>query len=511
MSSQTRHESYWNATAPRSEHPGLAGDLQVDVAIIGGGIVGVTTARMLKDRGVSCAVVEARRVGEEVTGKSTAKITSQHNVAYTTIERKFGEEGAHCYAEANEAGVRTIVELAGAHGINCNLERKAAFTYTNDEKEVGKIEKEAELARVLGLPASLTRDTGLPFEVKAAMRWDDQAQFHPVKYVKALAATLPGDGCHVFERSRVLDWHPDRIATEGGSIRARHVVMATHLPLGQTGLFYSENYPHVHPVMMGRADPARVPDGMYINAETPRHSVRGHRDDEGQAWLIFAGTSFKHGHVDDERANFAELERFAAEHFGVRPEYRWTNEDYTPMDHAPFVGWSSSGSGAYLVATGFNAWGISNGTAAAIILADIITDRENPWADLYDARRIKPLAGGAEFVKGNAEVASHLVSGYLSRKPHSFDELKPGEAAILKVDGHNVAGFRDENGQLHAVSAVCTHMGCIVGFNETDRTWDCPCHGSRFELNGAVIHGPAVKALAPAGAAAKEVAGKVAS
>src|SRR3712207_4401309 len=210
MSSQIRHQSYWNATAPRSDHPPLTGELQVDVAIIGGGIVGVTTARMLKGRGVSCAVVEARRIGEEVTGKSTAKITSQHNIAYTTIERKFGEEGAHCYAEANEAGVRSIVELAGAHGIECNLERKAAFTYTNDEKEVSTLEKEAELARVLGLPASLTRDTGLPFEVKAAMRWDAQAQFHPVKYVKGLAATLPGDGCHVFENSRVVDWHPDR-------------------------------------------------------------------------------------------------------------------------------------------------------------------------------------------------------------------------------------------------------------------------------------------------------------
>ncbi|HEV2867545.1 MAG TPA: FAD-dependent oxidoreductase [Allosphingosinicella sp.] len=498
MTSEIRHESYWNATAPASDFPALSGELQVDVAIIGGGIVGVTTARMLKDRGVSCALVEARRVGEEVTGKSTAKITSQHNVAYTTIERKFGEEGAHCYARANEAGVETIVELATNHGIDCNLERKPAYTYTNDENEVSNIEKEAELARVLGLPASLTRDTGLPFAVRAAMRWDDQAQFHPVKYVKGLAATLPGDGCHVFEGSRVIDWHPDRIATEAGTVRARHVIMATHLPLGQTGLFYSENYPHMHPVIMGRAEAGRVPNGMYINAENPRHSVRGHRDDEGQSWMIFAGPSFKHGHVDDERAGFAEIERFAAEHFGVAPEYRWTNEDYTPMDHAPFVGWSSSGSGAYLVATGFNAWGISNGTAAAIMLADIITDRENPWTDLYDARRIKPLAGGAEFVKGNAEVASHLVSGYLSRKPHSFDELKAGEAAILKIEGHNVAGYRDDAGQLHAVSAVCTHMGCIVGWNETDRSWDCPCHGSRFAMSGEVIHGPAVKPLAPA-------------
>ena len=494
MPSDVRRESYWNATAPMSDHPALKGDLDVDVAIIGGGIVGVTTARLLKDRGLTVALVEARRIGEEVTGKSTAKITSQHNIRYTKIERKFGDDGAHCYARANEAGVRTILELAERHGIACNLERVPAFTYTRDEKHVSEIEKEAELARLLGLPASLTRDTGLPFDVRAAMRWDDQAQFHPVKYVKALAATLPGEGSHVFEGSRVTDWHPDRIATAEGTVRARHVVMATHLPLGQTGLFYAENYPHMDAVIMGRADPARAPKGMYITVETPHFSNRAHRDDDGQTWMIFTGHTFKHGHVDEEREAFAGLERLADEHFGVKPEYRWTNEDYAPMDGAPFIGWASSGSSC-LVATGFNAWGISNGTAAGILLTDLITERENPWADFYDARRIKPLASAAEFAKGNAEVATHLVGGWLARKPNSFDDLSPGEAAILKVDGHNVAGYRDDEGALHAVSAVCTHMGCLVGWNETDRTWDCPCHGSRFALNGVVIHGPAVTAL----------------
>jgi Rieske Fe-S protein len=272
--------------------------------------------------------------------------------------------------------------------------------------------------------------------------------------------------------------------------------MATHLPLGQTGFFYAENYPHMHPVIMGRADPARMPDGMYISVERPRHSARGHRDDDGQAWLIFTGPSFRHGHVDEERQSFAEIERFARDHFGVTPDHRWTNEDYTPMDHAPFIGWSSSGDGAYLVATGFNAWGISTGTAAAILIADLATGRDNSWLGLFDARRVKPIAGAGEFVKGSAEVASHLIGGYLARKPNSFDQLERGEAAILKIEGENVAAYRDEAGQLHAVSAVCTHMGCLVGWNENDRSWDCPCHGSRFELDGEVIHGPAVKPLA---------------
>jgi len=211
--------------------------------------------------------------------------------------------------------------------------------------------------------------------------------------------------------------------------------------------------------------------------------------------MIFTGPSFKHGHVDAERESFEDLEEFARDHFGVEGEYRWTNEDYTPIDHVPFIGRSSSLGECYLVATGFNAWGISNGTAAAILIADLIEGRDNPWLKLFDATRVKPIAGAKEFVAGTAATASHLIGGYLARKRHGFDELAPGEAAILRIDGSHVAGYRDAEGGLHAVSAVCTHMGCLVGWNETDKSWDCPCHGSRFAMDGSVIHGPAVKPL----------------
>jgi glycine/D-amino acid oxidase-like deaminating enzyme/nitrite reductase/ring-hydroxylating ferredoxin subunit len=500
-----RNLSYWNATAPASAHPSLAGEIEVDVAIVGGGIVGTTTARLLKDRGLRVALVEALKIGEEVTGKSTAKVTSQHNITLTTIKRKFGEDGARLYAEANEAGLAKIRALAAEHGIDCDLASAEAFVFTKDEDQVSALEDEVKLARMLGLPASMTKETGLPFAVLAAMKWDDQASFHPVKYVKGLAATLPGGGCHVFENSRVIDWDPDRIATDAGTVRARHVVMATHLPLGQIGLFYTEAHPRMDPVIVGRIEAARAPKGMFISAETPHKSFRAHVDEAGQTWLIVTGMSHKLGDTEAAHDNMAALEAFAAETFGVSADYRWTNEDYGPIDQVPFVGWSSSIRPGYLVATGFNAWGITNGTAAAMLIADLATNRENDWLKLYDAARIKPIAGAAEFVKGNAEVAAHLIGGYLARKPHGFDELGAGEAAILKVDGHNVAGYRDPEGKLHACSAVCTHMGCIVGWNGTDRTWDCPCHGSRFALDGAVLHGPAVKPLEPVEVKAEEV------
>jgi glycine/D-amino acid oxidase-like deaminating enzyme/nitrite reductase/ring-hydroxylating ferredoxin subunit len=493
MTARVDERSYWNATAAAPDFPALSGEIRVDVAIIGGGIVGVTTARLLKDRGLKVALVEARRVGREVTGKSTAKMSSQHGLHYQTLEQKFGEDRARLYAEAQEIGIRRISQLAGEHGIDADIEPKSAYVYTRDESYVSQIEKEVEVAQRLGLPASLTRDTGLPFDVLAAMRWDDQAQFHPVKYVAGLAGTIPGDGCHVFENSRAVDWEPERVLTDNGNLIAKHVVMATHLPLGQVGLYYATNYPKAEPVIA--APIRRVPPGMYKNAEQPGHSIRTHRNSNGQTYGIVAGTHFKPGHPDEEQKYIADIERWLTENFDAGPiEYRWINEDYTPMDGAPFIGWSSRSDG-YLVATGFNAWGISNGTVAAMIIADLATGKENRWLDLFDATRVKPIAGAPDFVKENASIAAHLVGGYLGSKAKSYDELKPGEAAILKIDGDNVAAFRDESGALHAVSAVCSHMGCLVGWNETDRTWDCPCHGSRFELGGEVMHGPATQPL----------------
>jgi glycine/D-amino acid oxidase-like deaminating enzyme len=229
-----QNDGYWNATAERTTFPSLAGNTTVDVAIVGAGIVGITAARLLKDSGLTVAVIEARQVGRQVTGKSTAKVTSQHNI-YQVLTRKFGEPKAQRYANAQAEGVRKIISLAQVHGLDCDLEAKSAYTYTLDQDYVAQLEKEAEIAQALGLPAVLVRETTLPFEVLAAVRFDNQAQFHPTKYVAGLARTIPGDGCHVFENSRVTDWTPTTVTTGAGTVTAHHVIMATHLPLGQAG------------------------------------------------------------------------------------------------------------------------------------------------------------------------------------------------------------------------------------------------------------------------------------
>jgi glycine/D-amino acid oxidase-like deaminating enzyme len=228
--------TYWEATCSAPRFAQLSGDVEVDVAIVGAGIVGVSAARFMKDEGMTVALLEARRVGLGVSGRATAKVTSQHGIIYQDLEDKFGEDKARLYAQAQETALRKVLDLSRSHAIDADIETMPGFVYTRDEKHVEQIEKEVRVAQKLGLPASLTRETGLPFDVLAAMRWDNQAQFHPVKYVAGLAATIPGDGSHVFENSRVTDWSARQVTTGSGSVRARHVVFATNLPLGQVGL-----------------------------------------------------------------------------------------------------------------------------------------------------------------------------------------------------------------------------------------------------------------------------------
>jgi glycine/D-amino acid oxidase-like deaminating enzyme/nitrite reductase/ring-hydroxylating ferredoxin subunit len=487
-------DSFWAATvaAGVQDHAPLAGDLEVDVAIVGGGIVGLTSAHLLQRAGKRVAVLEARKIGRQVTGRSTAKVTSQHGLIYQRLARDFGDEGARMYGAANQAALDRIAALA--REVECDFEPAAAYVYARSDAEAAKVRAEAEVAQRLGLPASFVSETPLPFPVSGAIRFDDQGQFNPCKYVIGLARIVAADGGQIFEGTRVRSiehGEPCRVATDRGTVTARDVIDAAHMPLGRQGMFFTKAYPYAHPMLAARVDPTRAPAGMFISAGSPTHSVRTARWGE-QTYLVAVGEAFKPGQPEQGMKMFGDLARLVGETFNVTSiDYYWTNEDFNSMDGMPFIGRATSGSKHLFVATGFNAWGITTGTAAAMILCDLITGRANPWAPLFDAARIKPMAGGASFVSENLGVGAHLVQGYVKARPRSIGELKPGEAAIVKHDGERLAVFRDEQGQPHAVSAICTHLRCVLGWNPADRTWDCSCHGSRFDVDGSVIHGPA--------------------
>ena len=495
------HVPFWNATGPETRFPALSGDVEADVAVVGGGLVGITAALLLKQAGKRVVVVEAGRVGRGVTGGTTGKITSQHGPIYSQLIKTFGEDKARLYGQSNQEALERMAGWVREYGIDCDFERKANYVLTQQEGEVERLRQEAEDARRLGLPASFTREVPLPIAALGAVRFDNQAQFHSVKYVVPLAERIPGNGCSIFENTwvhDVEDGEPCTLTTDVGTIRARDVIVASHIPFILAGEFWAKAYPQAHQGLAARIAPEAAPDGMFITAEQPTWSVRVHPGDDGP-WLIVQGPSFKPGHHADTEQGYRDIETFARTHFPVRDvAYRWFNEDYTPADGVPFIGRASDRTDHIYVATGFKAWGLTTGTVSALLLADMILGRPNPWLEVYDATRLKPLVS-PEFLKENVQVAKLWLKGKFVEGENIEDmppsHLKPGEAAVLKAGGDKIAAYRDDRGTLHAVSAVCTHMGCVLGWNPAERTWDCACHGSRFGHDGSVLHGPATTPL----------------
>ena len=315
----------------------------------------------------------------------------------------------------------------------------------------------------------------------------------------ALAALVPGDGSHVFEHTRatgVSEGRPCRVETTGAQLVAGAVVVATHFPILDRGLYFARMHPE-RSYALGVRVRGETPQGMYISADEPTRSIRSHPLPDGEV-LIVGGEGHKTGQGGDTAERYRTLERFAREHWDVESiEYQWASQDNESVDHVPYVGKLAPVSRRIYTATGFKKWGLAQGVAAGLILEDLILGRANPWADLYDPARMKPLASAKDFVLENANVAKRFVGDRLTKRGgRDAEDLQPGEGDIVELNGEKVAGFRDEDGALHAVSTLCTHLGCQLNWNSGDRSWDCPCHGSRFSPDGDVLHGPAVRPLA---------------
>jgi glycine/D-amino acid oxidase-like deaminating enzyme/nitrite reductase/ring-hydroxylating ferredoxin subunit len=487
--------SLWLETAPPTDYPPLDRDITVEVAVLGGGVAGLTTALLLARSGVGVAVLDAGQVGRGVSGHSTAKVTSLHSLTYADLASSRGEDHAHVYGEANEAGIATIARYTRELAIECDLRRRPNFTFTESEDEVDQIRDEADQAAGLGLPSSFVQgDIGLPWDVEGAVRFGDQAEFHPTKYLVGIAQAVRGAGGQIYERTRAVDvddGDPCKVRAENGrEVRASHVVVATHYPFLDRSGFFARVHPERSYVLAVRIR-GNVPQGMYI--DTQGHSLRSQPAPGGGELLLVGGASHKVGQAD-EAEKYRYLEAYARERFDVESiDYRWSTQDNIPLDKVPYVGKLAPFSKRVLVATGFRKWGYANGTAAAIVLADVVKGNEHPWASTFDSNRLGPPSAAAEFVKENVNVGRRFFQDRLKRG--SAGNVPPGEGAIVRDGVGQAAVHRDDKGDLHALSARCTHLGCIVEWNTAERSWDCPCHGSRFGVDGAVLQGPAVKPL----------------
>ncbi|MFB6179029.1 MAG: FAD-dependent oxidoreductase [Halorientalis sp.] len=492
------HRSIWLATTEQTRYGGLDGDKSVETAVVGGGIVGVMAAYHLSRAGHDVAVVERDRIVTGTTGHTTAKLTSLHGLQYAGLVDRIGERKARQYAKANERAIDDVETIVDRHGIDCSFERLPAVTYVSNASEQRDIEREVETARHLGLPASYTESIDAPLDVTAAVTFDSQAQFHPRRFLLALADRIDDNGGTIYEETAVTDVRGDGpflIDTEYGTIEAEHVVVATHFPIVDDWLFFSRVYPKQSYVLaVTLDDPA--PEAMYYRPGTPYFSVRP-LPPSVESTALVGGQNHRTGHGGETADRYRALEREARRRFDVASvDYRWSTEDFVSIDGVPFVGiYRPAGEDAY-VATGFGGWGMTNGIASGRLLADQVLGRGSPWAAVYRPSRLTIDGSLRKFISHNTKSARHLVEGRLrSRNAEGTSQLSDGEATIVDADDGPVGVYRDDDGEIHAVSAVCTHLGCVVNWNDAERSWDCPCHGSRFGIDGHVIDTPAIADL----------------
>jgi glycine/D-amino acid oxidase-like deaminating enzyme/nitrite reductase/ring-hydroxylating ferredoxin subunit len=466
-------------------------DRSYDAVVLGAGIVGLTTALLLDRAGMRVAVVEASRVGSGVTGNSTAKVTALQATMLSRIARVRGAEAAHAYGRGTASAVEQVARIAADEGIDCDLRRVPAYTVAVQDGDLPRIEREAALARAAGLPVAVTPDVPLPYPVAGAARLDEQLEFHPVRYARGLAAAVHGNGSAVFEDTRALsvrEGDPVEVRTTHGVLTGTHVVVATHYPVWDRGGYFARMQTHRSYCIACRPS-GGPPPAMLITTGDPTWSYRAAGD-----LLIVCGSDHVTGEPGVDEEAFARLEQHARAHWDVEEvTHRWSAQDPVPYDQAPMIGPYTPVSSRMYVATGFGKWGLAGGTMAAHLLADRILGRPTP--DTFSPHRLSPR-GLPRLASLNAKVAADLVGDRLApTRVRSAADIPPGQAGVVRSGTDRTGVYRDDDGGLHQVSMRCTHLGCLVRFNAAERSWDCPCHGSRFDVDGAVLEGPAVTGL----------------
>lgn len=483
--------SYWSSSVRKKNYSMLLKEITVDVAVVGGGMAGMCIAHALKERGLSVAVLDAGEVGRGNTAGTTAKITMQHDLCYERLIKEHGEEAASLYALANTRAINRFEEIITNNQIDCDFRRADNYVYCTTDKGQEDILKEFIASEKLNLGMEVTEDTELPFPVLSALKMRNQATFHPLKFLYSLCEIFEGDGCRIFENTVVSEVTPEgEIITDSGRINAKHIVIATHYPIiNVPGYYFLKMYQHRSYAIAFRGEPM---SGLYIGAEKNGFSFRS-QNTSGGPLTIFVGADCKTGHQKGERL-YALLENEARKIYGdIDVLYRWSAQDCMTMDYMPYIGRYSVKTPNIYVATGFAKWGMAHSMVSAELIADLVTGVENEFAELYNPSRFDPISSIKEFVPQAGDIAIKLTAGLLKLASDKLSEIKNGDAGVVNIDNHRIGVYKDEQGREHAVNAACTHLGCALAWNPDELSWDCPCHGSRFNIDGGVIESPAVR------------------
>jgi glycine/D-amino acid oxidase-like deaminating enzyme/nitrite reductase/ring-hydroxylating ferredoxin subunit len=490
----------WIDTTSVQRYEPLQKSFHADVCIIGGGITGLTAAHLLKQAGKSVAVVELSRIGYGETGHTTAHVTEVLDIGYGELISNFGFEAARLATQSCRTAIQFIEGQVRELKIDCGFARLPAYKYAERKEDIAKLEAEAESATKLGVPHTLTYEVPLPFEVHRAIRFEHQAQFHPMRYLSALGQTIPGDGSAIFENTRVHDIeesHVRQVHTDRGTIFARDVIVAANVPILNRFLMQTKIAAYRTYAIAARVRNSWDKDYLFWDTADPYHYIRREHIN-GIDYLIVGGQDHKTGQEAHTDISYQKLEDYARERFEIESvPYRWSGQIIEPVDGLPFIGRNSMSQHIF-VSTGYSGTGMTFGTIGGMLTSDLILGKANPWEKLYDAKRMKPLASVKNFISENVDFPSHLISDRFSSPSAESKEdlIRENEGRIVRTEGKRVAAYRDPEGRMHYMSPVCPHMGCYVGWNQAEKSWDCPCHGSRFNPVGKVLNGPAVEDLA---------------
>ncbi len=465
--------------------PTLTEQINADVAVIGGGLAGILTAFHLKERGLSVVVLECSEVGSGMTKNTTAKITSQHGLIYDKLLTSKGEERAREYAMANQKAIERYEEIIRSQQIDCEFEILPNYIYAKENDR--KLQSEVDAAKRLGLPAQLTRETTLPFPVKAAVRFDRQAQFHPLKFLDAIAKQLT-----IYEHTNITEVRDDgTILTSQGSVRAKSVVIATHYPFINVPGFYflklhQERY-YLSALEGCYSGGREQLDGMYLDADPQGYSLRNYKD-----LVIFGAVNHRSGEYKPKDA-YQKIEEAARRYYPeAKIKYMWSNQDCMTPDSVPYIGRYSSSTPNLYVATGFNQWGMSSSMVSAMIISDLITGRNTEYRKVFYPRRMM-LSGSKKMLQDVGIVTNSLLLEHLKIPRDTIKDIKVGQAGIVNRGGQKYGVYRETEEKYYFISTKCPHLGCSLEWNQNELTWDCPCHGSRFDYHGKLISNPAMR------------------
>jgi len=496
----TAHQSYWQETAEGhvTHFPALDEEIAVDVAIIGGGITGLTAAAHLQENGHQVAVLEAARIGGGTTGFTSGHLDATTDLPLSQMIFDFGQSASAVITTATREAIDQI-ELRCRHWPDCEFARIPSYQYSESPTDLDRVHKQVAAARKLGFNCWFTRQVPLPFPCSGAALTAGQGRFHSQRYLLHLAADIHARGGAIFENTSAKppkQGSPATIETDGGSVRAKSVIVATHSPYLGISEFEFRVFAYQSYVIAARVND-EIADALYWDEDDPYHYIRLASPSDPNL-LIIGGCDHKTGQPGDERERFAELEQYARDHFSVQSiEHEWSAELFNPADGLPHVGKVPGMANVYM-ATGFAGTGLTWGTVAGTLLARLIQGQRHPLEDILAPGRLTVLASARDMIAENLDVMRRfVVDRFAADKTISDEEIGPGCGKVVSRQGRLVAIYRDPSGAVFRMSPVCQHAGCIVHWNEAERTWDCPCHGGRYTADGRRFYGPPASDLEP--------------